>query len=137
MGARAARISQVVRGYDHMLYAIEHDGQIQVWREALKEAASDNPEWYGIPSWILRPNSHYVFSLTDNWAMSGKPVDRGIEQVLNHLRAKDAWRFQDFGAGMREARESQARDYARQKKNNIRALATDMRRDFAKAVQDL
>ncbi len=34
---------------------------------------------------------HFVFALTDNWTVSGVPVEWGIEVVIQRLKAIDLW----------------------------------------------
>lgn len=136
MGARLSRVNQLVRQYDRKLYAIQTGrGLIQVWREGEREDAvclEDDDFDY-----ILRPNPQFILALTDNWKSSGTPVDMGLEPLALKLRQMDSWNRDDLYSSMVKQREENEADQKRQKKNEIRAMAADVRRDIAKATNDI
>lgn len=137
MSARAARVSKLVSDYDNTLYAVSFDGKISVWRRGPSDGASDNPAWWGIPSYILRSNPQFLFALTDNLKLDGNPIDIGLERILVHLRGMDAWRATGVSEERRKYRDDLERDKERQTSNTFRGIAADARRDFAKAAETL
>jgi len=75
---------------------------------------------------------HYVFSLTDNWTLTGKPVEWGSEPILARLKAMDLW---NSGVGLEEMFEHNDKvelSKERARKNNIESFLLDFRRQFAK-----
>lgn len=135
MFTRVSRINEVVKKYDRRLYAIQiPQGMIQIHRQADRMEASDfNQE---IPETAhLFPQ--FIFALTDTWKLQGQPVDWGIEPIRQKLRQLDSWRDDSHYARIVENRDRIARDKDRMHKNELRATALDMRRDFAKATNDI
>ena len=135
---RLGQINRVVSGYDPRLFAIRSsDGVIHVLREGTKPGDSD----YSLDHPVSRPNPQFIFCLTETWQLGGRPVDWGIEPVWNHLRELDTWgrysRPEDRLHEMRAQRDRIDADKERQTSNNNRALANDMRSEFAKTTNDI
>ena len=75
---------------------------------------------------------YYVFSLTDNWTLTGKPVEWGSEPILARLKAMDLW---NNGIGLEQAIEHNTKleeSKERDRKNSIESFLLDFRRQFAK-----
>lgn len=127
------RIEKALKAHDSKLFVIKtHRGVLQVYREPEKSLGLYRPDISGsIPTPML------VFCLTDNWRLDGRPVRWGVEPVMNRLRAMDSWADSLSFDEMKSNRERLEADESRQRTNEFRAIAADMRRDFAKATNDI
>jgi hypothetical protein len=56
---------------------------------------------------------------------------------MHKIREMDAWRDDSMLDQMRQERERSKENRAREKRNEMKARAYDMRRDFAKATNDI
>lgn len=80
---------------------------------------------------------YYVFSLTDNWTLTGKPVEWGSEPILARLKAMDLW---NSGVGLEEVLEHNEQvDLSRERarKNNIESFLYEFRSQFSKTFSDV
>lgn len=79
----------------------------------------------------------YVFALTDNWSTSGRKRAWGVDFVLNRLREVDLQAqerfFEEMDAQEERVEESKRRSF----KNEAEAWASDNRRAFQKATEDV
>ncbi len=134
MGWKVNRLNQKLRQYDRNLIAKESDnGMIQVWRLADKWSSADLcSDDFG----SSRP-MQFIFALTDNWTVTGKPVDLGIEPVMDRVREMDLWSKVSFLDEMRKNRDRVKAIKEQTKRNEIQAMAYDMRKDFAKATNEI
>lgn len=107
---------------------------IRILRKGDRLEASDynqkEPELAGL-------NPQLILSLTHDWKPSGRPVNWGVEPVLEMLRSMDSWTDPRMFSRMVERRERMEVDSERSKRNEIRARAADMRSDFARATNDI
>jgi len=134
MSWRLTRYTQELKKHDPCLFAVESaPGAVQVWRKAGKWEASELfPEESGQSQPI-----QFITALTDTWKPDGIPVDRGIEPLMFKIRQMDTWNRGPELEAMRNRREKEKEDKKRQNKNEIMARAADLRKDFAKAVNDI
>lgn len=80
----------------------------------------------------------YIFSLTDNWGLRGKPVEWGIECILARLKAIDLWNQGTTSVDQILAEQDKLDESrARERKNNLESYLYDIRRGFAKATNDI
>ncbi len=115
-------LNRSLKTYDSCLYAQEtRPGRCDVYR---KSKFGCNP-----------PN--FVFSLTDTWQPTGRPVEYGLEVVMDRLRALDLWRDDKFVENYlsRLVKEKDEKD--RDRKNNIESFLYDFRSQFQKATNDI
>ena len=80
---------------------------------------------------------YYVFSLTDNWQLTGKPVEWGAEPILARLKAMDLW---NSGVGLEEAiahNEQVDLSKERARKNSIESFLYEFRSQFHKTFSDV
>lgn len=133
---RAQRLTQVLRHIDSGLYVAEApSGGYAVYRKPDLNVASDygqscaqiNDEWL---------SSKFVLALTDDWRPGGKPVDWGIEPLVQRLKSMDSW-SRDIYREVVKTRKEQEETRARSQRNERRAIAADLRPDFAKATNDI
>lgn len=127
---RAERLTQAVMTYDKALYVIQtSSGCYQVWR---KEFPKD---WDGL-TFSARSEKQFILALTNDWTLTGTPVEWGIDPLLNKLKEMDAWRDDSYYGQMVKERETNEANKHRRFKNNVRAMALDIRKDVAKVSND-
>lgn len=127
---RAERLTQAVRSYDSALYVIQAStGAYQVWR---KEFPKD---WDGL-TFSARSEKQFILALTNDWTLNGTPVEWGIDPLLNKLKEMDAWRDDSYYGQMVKERDINEANKHRRFKNNVRAMALDVRKEVAKASND-
>lgn len=128
MGVYKNTIENTLQDYDRDLYLDEgRDGLLIVMRkvDALhKSMVLDGPP------------AQPVFYLTEDFTMNTPPVNWGVEPVMTKLRSMDAWAADFTYEDIRKRRERIEEDKKRANRNELRARAADMRRDFAKATND-
>lgn len=135
MDHRVKRITEVVRGHDRQLFAYRSmDGKVLVMRQGDRLAASDYNQ--SAPD-VAKLNPQLVFALTDTWRVDGIPVEWGLEPILDQLKSRDAWAHPDTFRDMVKTRDRVKADQERSKRNEIRGLAADLRREFASATNDI
>ncbi len=106
---------------------------IQVWRVAERWAAADLINGESDHSQPMQ----FIAALTDNWNVTGNPIDLGIDPLLWKIQEMDSWSKGSVLDEMRRGRERAKEDRKRQQKNENKARAYDMRKEFAKAVNDI
>lgn len=136
MDFRVRRITQLVKGYDQDLFAMRDEhGVVHIYRKKPRIMGSFN--WGGCEYAYSGIENQYIFSLTHNWKFAGRPVEWGIEPIYEYLTEIDSWRddrgYDEF-CKLREKREEWKKESQR---HEFRARAADMRRDFAKATNDI
>lgn len=115
-------LNKVIKGYDSCLYAQETKlGRYDVYR---KSALDCNPP-------------HFLFALTDTWAPQGKPIQYGIEVVMNRIKAHDLWRDDRFMDNFIKNHEAVEESKERSFRNSIESFLYDFRKDFANATKDI
>lgn len=134
MDLKVSRLNKELKNYDYKLFAIRvQSGMIHVRRKAANVGDSD----FDIDSGHSGPPSYFVCALSDNWSQLGKAVDWGIEPVMDRIKTMDLWSSHHNLNDMRARRERDKRDQDRQLQNDFRAIAADMRKDFARSVNDI
>lgn len=79
----------------------------------------------------------FITALTHDWKLTGIPVDRGIDPLMFKIRQMDSWQRGSELDAMRKRREREKEDQDRQKRNETRAIAADLRKEFAAATNDI
>lgn len=135
MDYRVNTLNKHVRNYDQDLF-LKRDsfGVIHLYRKKreMKFFEHDDQK-YGYSC----DNEQYIMSLTRDWKASNRGVDWGIEPLMRRISEIDSWR-DDTGYDQfckhRELHET----YKKQSlKNELRARASDIRSDFARATNDV
>jgi hypothetical protein len=136
MDQKLRQINRALKGHDKRLFAVRAStGVVHVLRQADKWEAADALDERLAES-RLKPQ--YIMALTDNWTQTGNPVDWGIEPIMERIRSMDSWsRSEGILDGMIQKRQRQREDQKRALNNNLRARAADMRKDFARATNDI
>lgn len=134
MDWRVSQINRAIREYDSKLYAQKgYQDRIDIFRETYEF------ETYEMDGWILRfakPVPHRVFSLTDNWTPWGKPVEWGIEPIVQRIRSCDLWK-RDVGGEVIKQVEKKKESEERHLKNESEAFFSDNKSVFKKAFSDV
>lgn len=135
MDAVTASYNRFVKRYDRKLYVIKtHQSMHQIWREGDRpDCATDSLDG----DYVLRPNPQFILPLTDDWTLKGKPVEWGKEPLRAMLRSMDSWSDDSHYQKMVKRRDEMKADTERQRKNDYRAKALDLRKDFAKLTNDI
>lgn len=117
---RERQITKAVQAHDRMLFCKKDNGILHIFRKDY---------------WPKLPN--HICSLTHNWQITGRPVDWGLEPIVNRLKAHDMWNRTDYMdellRGYERDKESQERDM----RNTIESFLLDFRGQFAKATNDV
>jgi len=124
-----------LKRYDSDLYADKAtDGKVDIYRKC-RTYELYNYEGKNLYVSTIKPQ--WVFALTQDWSMSGYPVDWGIEPILTKLKRMDQWRKEDALTRVRAHNEMIERNKERAFRNDVRARAADLRQDFAKVTNDI
>ncbi len=136
MDAKIDNLNRSLKTYDRYLYAerASSSEMIGIYRMSYRWETYD---WNGSHLSVSRPMPDPVMFLTDNWKITGKPVDWGTEPVMNRIREFDAWNHDDIIDEVIAERETLKNNKAREFRNNLRASAADLRKEFAEAVNDI
>lgn len=134
MSGRVRRINEVVSQYDRKLFAQAAGEKVLILRRGDRLEASDFNQ--SAPD-LARLNPQLVLALTHNWKVDGKPVEWGLEPLMHQLKSMDSWADPDMYRNMVKKRERDQAEEERALKNDIRARAADMRKEFARATNDV
>jgi hypothetical protein len=80
-----------------------------------------------------------VFALTDNWSITGEPVEMGIELIMARIKACDMWNrgfqsiIEEIDKQELKADESKARDFH----NTVESFLYDFRSAFKESTKDI
>jgi hypothetical protein len=84
-----------------------------------------------------RPSQEFIFALTEDWTLNGKPTEWGIEPVLDRIKHGDLWNrphlVEDLIGSYERASETKARHLSSQTEDFLK----DFRPQFAKAFNDI
>lgn len=135
MDTRLREINRELKSYDRDLYADRiQSGMVQIYRKSVRWESFkyDNFTFH-----YAKKNPQFILALTDNWLLTGKPAEWGLEPLIQRMKEMDQWRDDGQYARLVKERERQEEDKERSKRNNIRAIASDLRKDFAKATNEI
>jgi len=133
--ARERRLTQELRAYDSKLYAKrESNGSIHVYREGVRFFPF---EYHGNNFLASFPSPHFVLALTHNWSLKGRPVDWGIEPLMNRIREIDGWRDDRVADKLIDSYEKVAEQKEKDLRNKNEAFFYDQRSEFKKAFSDI
>ena len=135
MDAKVESLTRALKSYDRYLYAERSSSSelIGVYRNNVRW---DTYEWYGSQLSVSRLSPEPVMFLTTTWNIHGQPVDWGIEPVMARLRESDCWNHDNLDE-VTAQNEALKRNKDQSQSNELRAMAADMRKDFAKATNDI
>ena len=84
-----------------------------------------------------RLHPQFILALTDTWTLQGQPVEWGMEPIMAKLRSMDSWREDTILDSIVAERERREASKAQTNKNEFRARAYDLRKEFAEATNDI
>lgn len=133
MDWRIKRITQELQKHDKSLFAVKTNLMTQVWRKAEKWSASDvDPD----EADSFNP-TQFILALTDNWNLDGTSVEWGLDPIMKRIQEMDLWTKDSYLDGMRKEREKNKAMRDRALKNEMKARAYDMRKEFAQATNEI
>lgn len=125
-------LTRHLKKYDSKLYCAPINGVLCVWRKSYCFDCFDfDEQTYHYSK--LAP--FYIFALTDNWKPNGKPVEWGIEVVMDRIRRIDDWN-RDTYKEMIDYNEKQDEAKERGRKSMHEDVAREMKPAFAKAFDE-
>ena len=85
-----SRITKHLKGLDSKLYAVkdERSNVIHVYREGTR---LEHFEHNGVKYVYPRTSPHFILALTDTWTANGRPVEWGIEPLMQRMADIDSW----------------------------------------------
>lgn len=120
--ASLKELNRALKAHDSNLYVVEHRlGRYDVYRKSSMGLDAPN----------------FVFSLTDTWQPTGRPVPYGIEVVLSRLKAIDLWRDDSFVENWIKEHQAHVETQERKVRNNIESFLYDFRSQFHKVTSDI
>jgi hypothetical protein len=130
---RADVITEFIKRHDPLLYVDRREGKLCALRRG-KRIESYDVDGVGID--FVRPAPHFVFALTENWSMDSRPVDWGLEPILQRLKDIDLWN-RDLVSEQEKLYDKNKASRDRALDNHIESYLKDHRRDFARATNDV
>lgn len=134
MSWRVKRLTEELQKHDRHLFAMKvESGMVQVWRRAEKWSAADLIDGESDHSQPMQ----FITALTDTWKLDGTPVDRGIDPLMYKICQMDSWNQGSQLDEMRKRRDKEKEEKRRQRRNENKAIAADLRTEFAKATNEI
>lgn len=137
MAFSAQEITRAVRRYDRELFCAQSPAadMLCIYRKTKRYVVvCDEPEFRLLN---LVSGKEFVLALTDTWSRKGIRRDWGIDMILEKIRSMDlahnARLIEEFERAEERAKESKERAFT----NELEAWASDSRRAFAKATDDI
>lgn len=130
MDQRVRSLNQAIQSHDRDLYVRRESHGINVYR---KGTAFDYFDLDGFRLLYSRPNPKFILALTDNWNVTGKPVDWGIEPVIQRLKAIDMQGDFNEVTTLMDQMEKDEEQKIISKRSKFEDMAKEMRPVFAKA----
>ncbi len=130
---RADVITDLVKRYDPLLYCESRDGKLCIYRKSQRIESYDVN---GVRIGFVRPAPFIVFALTDSWSLAGEPRDWGLLPIRERLTMIDSW-HRDVAKELLDKQEARAKSKDRDLDNHIESYLKDVRKDFARATNDV
>lgn len=131
---RAMRITREIQKHDNRLYADYLMGQLCVFRKTTRY------EEYDVDGQSLiyaRPDKYLIFAITDNWQMSGRPVDWGLLPIRARLNAMDMQQREDFMKELEDSYEKDAKSMDRKLDTSLEGFLYESRDKFKSDFKDI
>ncbi len=128
--------TKALRRYDRDLFAERtRDGAACVFRKVKRFVPVCVSEGFRLMNLI--EDKQFVFALTDNFTLSGKPIDWGIDDVLGRVQKLDAWANNDLFEKMDAENERVDQTRRKDLKNEMEAFWSHERDRFKSATSDI
>lgn len=125
--SKVGRYTRMVKKHDRDLFAVDAGACLQIHRRA------DSVH----QTFCAAPMTQYIISLTDNWKPDGDPAEWGEIPLLEMLKSMDRWNNELDIDEMRNTREQQNQNRKTSARNEMKARAYDLRKEFARATNDI
>lgn len=136
MNTKLRQIARLLKRYDSNLYPKKYlTGAMGIVRKKRRWGHHKLPD--GSTLWFGYDDDQLVLPITDNWTESGKPVDWGIEPIFWKIQQLDGWRDDGDYDRFCAQRDQNKRNSERARRNELKALAYDCRREFAQATNEI
>ncbi len=136
MSVMLSSYTRALKRYDPDLYAGRNiDGVPCVFRKSKRYHMIC--DWDGGALLELKADKQFIFAITDNWVLSGRQIDWGIDDVIGHVQSIDAVANERLFDEMDEHNERIEKSKSRALKNEMEAFWSHERRRFAKATDDI
>lgn len=128
------RLTSELRKHDKNLFIKTNRNGVRIVYEMGKIV--EYFDYEGMKLGVVRSNPKFVFALTDNWTINGRPVEWGLMPLLDKLRESDMalnhTLIQDLEKQDEEIEQSKKRD----RMNQTEAFLYDFRNQFKKTFSD-
>lgn len=127
--------TKALKRYDKDLFARRNqDGVLCVFRKQKRfepVVVSDTFKFLNLIEGI-----QYIFSLTENWTLSTKPRQWGIDRVLERIREIDGWENERMFDEIDRKNEAVDKSKERSFRNETEAFFADHRSEFVKTFDE-
>src|SRR5574343_277636 len=135
MDTKVKQLNKALKAHDRELFSRrESNGTINIYRRGV---ACQSCDLEGSRLLYSVPSPHFIFSLTEDFTVRGKPVDCGIEVVLSRLKAHDLWNREDLAEELIKSYEKEKESKERDRKNNVESFFYDFHSKFKKTFSDV
>lgn len=80
---------------------------------------------------------HFIFTLTEDWTVKTRPIEWGIDVVINRIKAHDIWRDDKFVDKLIDKHVEHEESKSRAMRNSIESFLYDFRKQFQKATDGI
>lgn len=136
MDSREWTLTKHLKAHDSELFCkkVALDGPYCVYRKATQW---ESFEMEGSVVHVSRPSMNLCFALTDTWNFKGKPVDWGIEPVIQRAKETHFSRGDQVMKELINSYEENSKSKDRALKSKTEDFLKDFRGSFAKTFDDV
>ena len=131
---RAERVSRFIKSHDDKLFAERNsEGKLCIYRKG------QTVEWYELNRdsyGFVRSTPHFIMALTHNWHVLGKPVDWGLDVILQRLQSIDLWN-RDLASEQERMYDENKEKLRRQSANTHEDFLRESKSTFQSAFKDI
>lgn len=131
---RAERVTKFIKLHDSKLSAERNsEGNLCIYREGSRV------EWFdleGTSIGFVRSTPHLIMALTHNWHVLGRPVEWGLDVILQRLQAIDLWN-RDLAGECEQQDVKRKERIARDASSKHEDFLREFKRPFAETFKDI
>ena len=136
MSYQALAYTRAVKRYSKDLYCAPNlSGTLCIFRNAKRFVPVCVTDDFKLLNLVI--DKQLVFAMTDTWSPSGTPRAWGIDVVLDRLKEHDLQARERFFEELEAENERVRKSKDRAISNELEAFASEYRREFAKATNDI
>lgn len=122
MNSYARRLDKHLKMHDSLLFVQElKEGRYDIYRKS--QTGSCLP--------------HFIFTVTEDWTVKSRPIEWGIDVVINRIKAHDIWRDDQFIEKLIDNHLQHEESKSRALRNSIESFLYDFRGQFHKATNGI